>query len=185
MTRTKRYRVVQEAQPGKLQIRYGRAESFDRDPDIVYNRGFGVPTCDARLLHNIMGSKRYTEQWINGRTQTVEEPSLFDELKARGYDITTIRFSIWQTGKKPKPTQKPKPGPWKKWNLFTVFWKNGVREVFRGQGDTPMEAFELDGQKEEGEIFHWELGSNRSYVWEETERRWIRNERPTPTLETK
>jgi hypothetical protein len=46
-----------------------------------------VPPCDARLLDNIFDSPRVL---ASGDYL----PSLYDELKARGYDITTLKFSI-------------------------------------------------------------------------------------------
>jgi hypothetical protein len=46
-----------------------------------------VPPCDARLLDNVFGSPR-THPFSDSL------PSLYDELTARGYDITTLKFSI-------------------------------------------------------------------------------------------
>jgi hypothetical protein len=74
------------AKPGELRIAWGCA-SRDHDPDICYLFGDGVPPCDARLLDNIFDSPRVL---ASGDYL----PSLYDELKARGYDITTLKFSI-------------------------------------------------------------------------------------------
>lgn len=80
----KRYRSP-KLKPGYLYIYYGRLEGDD--PDVVYANGEGVPRCDRALLHCVMGTKRL----IYDGTY---EPSLFDELAARGYDLDTLKFSI-------------------------------------------------------------------------------------------
>ena len=56
-------------------------------PDIIYSWGEGTDRADRALLHHVFGSPRYT---YDGKT----DPGLFDELEARGYDLTTLKFSI-------------------------------------------------------------------------------------------
>lgn len=49
--------------------------------------------CDARLLNDALSAKRCFAD--PGKPLGVEfDPSLLDELDKRGYDLTTIRFSI-------------------------------------------------------------------------------------------
>lgn len=178
MPRRHNYRVP-KGKPGQLRILYTIAEPGDK-PDIVYDRGDSVPRCDAHLLHGVMGSKRPGQEFPSGEFKW--EPALFDELKERGYDITTLRFEIYKTGMKP-PRKKPKPGPC---NIFTIFWKNGVREVITGFGSNLKEAFEYAGRTEsEGAIFHWAFGNNRKFVWDDIKNEWTENHRPVPSWESK
>lgn len=85
------------AKDGELKLQYGRLRGDN--PDIVYSWGDGVDSRDSRLLHYIFTGKRERtvygdERERNGGVTTVWDDSFIDELKARGYDITTIRFSI-------------------------------------------------------------------------------------------
>ena len=57
-------------------------------PDICFTWGKGCSSADARLLNNALGGKMYSE------IKKDYEDSLIEELKARGYDITTLKFSI-------------------------------------------------------------------------------------------
>jgi hypothetical protein len=84
----KRYRV-RKIKPGQLAIYFGKAERGDI-PDIVYGWGDGCSKRDGALLHYMIGSKRM-QTGIRG----VEiDPSLLEELESRGYDLTTLKFSI-------------------------------------------------------------------------------------------
>jgi hypothetical protein len=65
--------------PNTLRCYYGRAEYSDTD-ELVYNYGAGCPKSDAYLLHTIFN--------------TGESTSFINELIARGYDVTTLEFSI-------------------------------------------------------------------------------------------
>lgn len=77
-----------KAKPGQLRMFYGRLPD-DSAPDICYSWGEGCSKRDGALLNWIIGSKR---------PPTVEgnplEPSLLDELVSRGYDLSTLEFSI-------------------------------------------------------------------------------------------
>jgi len=59
------------------------------EPDVIYHSGDGVPRCDRTLLHWVMGSKRPP-----AKPGDAWERSFIEELIARGYDISTLRFSI-------------------------------------------------------------------------------------------
>jgi hypothetical protein len=86
----KRIRVPQ-AKPGELKVVWGR-EAAGSTPDVCYVWGPGVDRADSRLLHNVLGCDRmrYTFPEMN----VVYDPSLLDELKARGYDLSTLTLSI-------------------------------------------------------------------------------------------
>lgn len=71
--------------PGELHVYYGKDD--DGDTDMVIAWGDGVPRCDRALLYVQFGADRLNEKMEM-------EPSFRKELEARGYDITTIRFSI-------------------------------------------------------------------------------------------
>jgi hypothetical protein len=86
----KRYRRV-DAKPGELKIRYGTDGNGERD--IVYAWGDGVPKGDSWLLHSFFGWAR-TRPSMDSMDGYVTDPSLLEELNARGYDITTLKFSI-------------------------------------------------------------------------------------------
>lgn len=72
-----------EAKPGQLLARYGRADRYSR-PSIVYAWGAGgAAKPDSRILCAALEEIAVCD----GR-------SLADELERRGYDLTTLRFSI-------------------------------------------------------------------------------------------
>ena len=85
-----------KAKPGQLKACYGKIE-YD-GPDICYAWGDGVPRSDGHLLHNIFSQPRYRP----GSFET--DPSLYEELENRGYDITTIKFKIQKKTNMPTPT---------------------------------------------------------------------------------
>ncbi len=76
--------------PGQLHMYWGREARGER-PDVIYHSGDGVSRRDRALLHYMLGSQRLE---FNGEKGYDFAPSLFDELVARGYDLTTLRFSI-------------------------------------------------------------------------------------------
>lgn len=80
----KRWRV-RNYRPGELSVYWGIADSGER-PDVIFSGGVGVPRCDRALMHCVFGTQREILGKFN--------PSLLDELQSRGYDITTLKFSI-------------------------------------------------------------------------------------------
>lgn len=80
------------AKPGELKIVYGRADRYN-EPDICVAWGAnGADKSDARTALHALTEKRMGYAFPS---MTIEErPSLIEELAARGYDITTLRFSI-------------------------------------------------------------------------------------------
>lgn len=93
----KRYRR-KHAKPGQLLIYYGKLPHDD--PDVVFAWGeAGANRYDASFLTFALSGKRqrvvYGEDRVkNGGWPVVFDPSVIEELEARGYDITTIQFSI-------------------------------------------------------------------------------------------
>lgn len=82
----KRLRVP-HAKPGELLARWGKEEpGRGHGADIVYAWGDGCDRSDPRCLAAALGDRR--------RYDMGPERSLFELLEARGYDITTLRFSI-------------------------------------------------------------------------------------------
>lgn len=78
---------------------YGRVDG-DR-PDVCYQwGGGGANRCDASLLHHVIGSPRiqilYGEEREKYGYPYKFGPSLLQELETRGYDLSTLKFSIEQ-----------------------------------------------------------------------------------------
>lgn len=58
---------------------------------------------DGHLLHIVFGVERpYTDYSVTPPKISFDK-SFVEELKARGYDITTIRFSVCKAEKKEQP----------------------------------------------------------------------------------
>lgn len=89
--RSRRYRTP-VAKPGEVKIVFGRADRHD-DPDIcaVWG-GNGADKSDARMVMHAMTERRMSPSFPSLKYE--ERPSLIEELEARGYDITTLRFTI-------------------------------------------------------------------------------------------
>lgn len=89
-----RYRTP-KAKPGQLKMQYGRL--LGDYPDLCYVWGDGCRSEDSRLLHNVFATKRQRITFGDERDKkglVVFDPSFIDELKSRGYDIKTLKFSI-------------------------------------------------------------------------------------------
>jgi hypothetical protein len=86
----KRYRSRKQ-KPGLLQVYYGMADGDG--PDVCYNWGEGCHKADSHLLHHVLNSERMQLD-LSASCRYSFAPSLVDELKSRGYDITTLKFSI-------------------------------------------------------------------------------------------
>lgn len=76
---------------GELRIYYGKLPHDA--PDVVYAwQGDSSMKRDTRLLHYTIGSQR-PNLWAKPLFSKME-PSLLEELDQRGYDLTTLKFSI-------------------------------------------------------------------------------------------
>lgn len=93
----KRYRTP-KAKPGELKVQWGKLPH--NNPDLCYCWGEGVSRADSSLLHYTFSSKRPVlskcyEAMLSGESSQISfDPSFLEELEARGYDLTTLRFSI-------------------------------------------------------------------------------------------
>ena len=73
-----------QAKPGQLRVGWARPEPGEL-PDLVYARGAeGACRADAAMLGHMFEGI----EW-DGKT-------LIQELESRGYDLTTLKFSIQQ-----------------------------------------------------------------------------------------
>ena len=79
----KRWRVP-TAKPGVLRVSWGIPEAGE-PADIVYTNGEGVGRADSRLMAFAFETIRVHD----GK-------SLREELQARGYDLTTLKFEIFK-----------------------------------------------------------------------------------------
>lgn len=84
----KRYRRPKTV-PGQIKLQKGK---IDGEVDTCIFYGDNVPRCDRALIINAFTSKR---MYLNFSRNLPEfDPSLIEELEARGYDLDTLRFSI-------------------------------------------------------------------------------------------
>lgn len=84
---TKRYRR-RTAKPGQLIAYYGK---IDGSEDICYAwGGDGASKADSHLIHGMFSGYEYRK---HGRSPSPHDGYL-EALEARGYDLTTLRFSI-------------------------------------------------------------------------------------------
>ena len=81
----KRYKNRKQI-PNTLRCYYGVTDD-DRQPDIVFNWGEGCAASDGRLVANLFCHER--TGWGGEKLK-----SAVDELESRGYDISTLEFSI-------------------------------------------------------------------------------------------
>lgn len=91
----KRYRAP-KAKPGELKMQWGKLPGDS--PDMCFCWGDGCSKRDGALLHYLLASKRqrmlYGEEQRQAGANVAFDPSFIEELEARGYDLTTFKFSI-------------------------------------------------------------------------------------------
>lgn len=87
---SKRYRI-KKLQRGVLSSYYGKSE--DGEIDVCFANGPGCDRADARLVANAFCSERLRPSLTN-YPYYESDKSFLDELEERGYDITTLKFSI-------------------------------------------------------------------------------------------
>ena len=77
---------------GELRMYWGRLPHDN--PDVVLAwQGNSMMKRDTALLHMVICSKR-PKITLGKLDWSAMEPSLIEDLEARGYDITTLKFSI-------------------------------------------------------------------------------------------
>lgn len=74
---------------GILKAQYGKNHD-SCDFFVLY--GPGVPSCDRALLFNVFGGRRMAFNYQ--QNQPTFDPSFLEELGLRGYDLSTLRFSV-------------------------------------------------------------------------------------------
>ncbi|MAC12975.1 MAG: hypothetical protein CMN74_12325 [Sphingorhabdus sp.] len=80
------------AKPGEIKVGYGKESRHD-DPDLLVAwGGGGADKSDARTVLSAI-DRRHLARTLPG-LDVEEQPSLAEELEQRGYDITTLKFSI-------------------------------------------------------------------------------------------
>ena len=91
--------------PGQLKVQWGKPER-GAQPSLIYLwGGEGAAKADARVISDALEAKRFTPTIMGGWR---ENPSLADELVARGYDLSTLKITISQL---PAPPPKPQETP--------------------------------------------------------------------------
>lgn len=94
MTARKRYRA-RMAKPGELIAYYGKLPHDA--PDVMFSwGGDGAYKRDAALVQAYLCSDRPSYCISHGKQEIM--PSLVRQLEERGYDITTLKFSIKKKG---------------------------------------------------------------------------------------
>lgn len=89
----KRFRR-RKAKPGQLLVYYGKLP-HDRPDVLLAWGGEGATKNDAHLVYGVLCMHRIEMEIGDRHTfQHVRVHSLIEELERRGYDITTLRFSI-------------------------------------------------------------------------------------------
>ena len=77
---------VPRARPGQLKLQWANTAEDGRD--MYCFRGPGIPKVDGHLLLWAVHAKQYSP------LDKVWHPSLVEELKDRGYDITTLKITV-------------------------------------------------------------------------------------------
>ena len=91
MSGKKRVRTPQP-KPDHLIVAWGRTDPYNH-PSLVYVYPDRAGKCDSRVLMEAIEGPRYRPS--SERYGSFEkEPSLAQELEARGYDLTTLRITI-------------------------------------------------------------------------------------------
>lgn len=82
-------KVRKPRSPGLLKLQYGQNR---RERDLFVLWGEGVPRCDSALVFHAFSAKRMEFNYKESRPYF--HTSLIEEFAARGYDLSTLRFSI-------------------------------------------------------------------------------------------
>jgi hypothetical protein len=97
----RKYRRAPIPKAGRIVVMWAHVASDG--PGIYTCRGDGVPSCDGHLMNDVFcGARLYTDYKPDQGTIFVRGKSIVEELIARGYDITTLRFTC---DKLPKATR--------------------------------------------------------------------------------
>ena len=89
------------AKAGEIKLGYGKLPHDN--PDICFAWGEGCSKSDGNFLHYVMCSPRLALDFSGSGKPYKFEKSFTEELASRGYDLTTIKFSIQKLPKEPQP----------------------------------------------------------------------------------
>ena len=96
-----KYRKTLTAKPGELRAGFSRNPDGGKDCITYAWGGKGACSADGRLLSDILEGERFRpanfDEIGSGKKELGEYglgPSFLKELEERGYDITTLKFSI-------------------------------------------------------------------------------------------
>jgi hypothetical protein len=87
---TKRLRAP-NAKPGELKMQWGKLPGDC--PDMCFAWGDGCSKRDGNFLHYVLASARPTHN-RDEHGRPMFDKSVLEQLDERGYDLTTLRFSI-------------------------------------------------------------------------------------------
>jgi hypothetical protein len=78
---------------GVLSMRWSKREN-----DLLYEWGDGCKKADSSLLHHVIGCERqrfdFDAKKRGDAIPITWDPSFVKELELRGYDLTTLKFSV-------------------------------------------------------------------------------------------
>jgi len=80
-----------KAKPGELKMQWGKPPGDC--PDMWFVGGDGCDNRDVKFLHYVLASARPTMN-KDDFGMPVFDKSVLEQLDERGYDLTTLRFSI-------------------------------------------------------------------------------------------
>jgi hypothetical protein len=88
---------------GELRIYWGR-EPHNKIPDLMFAyQGNSFMKRDTNMLHYFMATKHPDP--MTKPLYSKMDPSMIEELDARGYDLTTLKFSIMKKAAEPEKGQ--------------------------------------------------------------------------------
>jgi hypothetical protein len=90
--KVKRYRTT-PAKPGELKGYYGKPDRYN-GPDFCAAYGEGAAKADMNFLLYHFSNRFFVPTLNPDGFGHKEIPSFIQELESRGYDITTLKFSI-------------------------------------------------------------------------------------------
>jgi hypothetical protein len=91
------------AERDKLRVTWSK-----REHDLMFHFPIGPQTkCDAHFLYVHLSTRPFVPREDRKPGDSFERPSFIDELKARGYDVKTLRLSIAKDLSHPRWARSP------------------------------------------------------------------------------
>lgn len=101
MTKAKRRKAPKRMKDGELSVSYGYTR--EQGEDYYFTSGDGVPRCDRALMNYFFAALRP----VSALEPNAIQKTLIEELESRGYDKTTLRFTIQKAKDQPQEGRKP------------------------------------------------------------------------------